>query len=309
MKVGKLLVLSALALVFSFVMLPNTFAQSENARVRVVHASPDAPAVDVFVDGNRVLTDVPFFAASDYLELAPGEHRFQVAPAGEAAEASVIDTTATLEAGTAYTVAATGLLDNIQPTVLVDDLSAPADGQAKVRVLHFVPDAPAVDVSVQGGDTLLSGLEFPNASDYLEVPADTYDLAVTPSGDDTVVIDLTGTTLEAGMIYDVAATGTLDTITPEVLTPPVGAAAPAQQEEPTEEPEAPEVPEATEEPEAMAATEVPAAATATPVPAAGAPSTLPTTAEGTTTPLTLLVLGALVLVGLGAFLLHRRMLG
>ncbi len=299
MKAGKLFVLSALALVLSLVVIPNTFAQAENARVRVIHASPDAPAVDVFVDGNRVLTDVPFFAASDYLELAPGEHRFQVAPSGEAAESSVIDTTATLEAGMAYTVAATGLLENIQPTVFVDDLSAPADGQVKVRVLHLVPDAPAVDVSVQGGDTLISGLEFPNASDYLEVPADTYDLVVTPSGDDTVVIDLTGTALDAGTIYDVAATNTLDTITPEVLTPPVGAAAPAQQEEPTEAPEE----AATEEP---AATAAPAPTTA---PAAGAPSTLPTTSEGTTSPLTLLALGALLLVGLGALLLRRRTLG
>ncbi len=305
MKVGKLLVLSALTLVLSLVLIPNTFAQAENARVRVIHASPDAPAVDVFVDGNRVLTDVPFFAASDYLELAPGEHRFQVAPAGEAAESSVIDTTATLEAGMAYTVAATGLLENIQPTVFVDDLSAPADGQVKVRVLHLVPDAPAVDVSVQDGDTLISGLEFPNASDYLEVPADTYDLVVTPSGDDTVVIDLTGTALEAGTIYDVAATNTLDTITPEILTPPVGAAAPAQQEEPTEAPEE----AATEEPAATAAPDATAAPAPTTAPAAGAPSTLPTTSEGTTSPLTLPALGALLLVGLGALLLRRRTLG
>lgn len=282
MKSVRLLIAGVVLLVVSLVGVSGTFAQAETARVRVIHASPDAPAVDVFVDGNRVLTDVPFFAASDYLDLAPGEYRFQVAPAGADASDAVIDATATLAAGTAYTVAATGLLDEIEPTIIVDDLSAPAAGQAKVRVLHLVPDAPAVDVKVQDGDTLVAGLAFQEASDYLEVPAGTYDLIVTPAGDDTVVLDLSDTTLTAGMIYDVAATGTLDTITPEVLTPPVASAA------------APAAP----------------APTAAPAPApAGAPATLPTTSEGVTPPLALLVIVAVLLIGLGTLILRRRTIG
>ena len=44
-----------------------------NARVRVAHLSPDAPAVDVWVDGSRVLENVPFKAFSSYLELPAGD--------------------------------------------------------------------------------------------------------------------------------------------------------------------------------------------------------------------------------------------
>ena len=68
-------VLAALLLVGGFA---RPASAAEMAKVRVVHASPDAPAVDVYVDGAKALSNVTFFTASDYLSLPAGEHRFQV---------------------------------------------------------------------------------------------------------------------------------------------------------------------------------------------------------------------------------------
>jgi Domain of unknown function (DUF4397) len=39
------------------------------AQVRVAHLAPDAPNVDVYVNGDPVLTDVPYTTVSDYLPL------------------------------------------------------------------------------------------------------------------------------------------------------------------------------------------------------------------------------------------------
>src|SRR5688572_30881418 len=74
------------------------------ARVRVVHASPDAPDVDVLVDDSPVLTDVPYLATSDYLEVSPGSRNLKVNAAGTAT--SVIDTDVNLVDGIDYTVIA-----------------------------------------------------------------------------------------------------------------------------------------------------------------------------------------------------------
>lgn len=226
MKFRKLIVLGLLAALMAVAVVPSAFAQAGTAKVRVIHASPDAPAVDVFVNGNKALSNVPFFTASDYLDLPAGSYRVQVAPTGQPATAAVIDATATIEAGKAYTIAATGLVAEIKPTIIVDDLSAPAAGNAKVRVYHFSPDAPAVDVKTAGGAALISGLAFPDASAYLEVPAGSYDLQVTPAGDSAVVIDLPKTAVEAGKIYSVFATNVVAEITPELaVTTPVAAGA------------------------------------------------------------------------------------
>src|SRR5688500_10614296 len=68
----------ALALVMALGLFGAANAQSGDARIRVVHASPDAPAVDVYANGNKVLSNVTFFAASDYLTVPAGSYKLQV---------------------------------------------------------------------------------------------------------------------------------------------------------------------------------------------------------------------------------------
>lgn len=196
-------------LLLALVLVPAVAAQSNVGLVRVAHASPDAPAVDVYVNDDAVLTNVPFKTVSNYLELAPGTYTFRVAPAGAGADAAVITAEATIAAGEAYTVAAINTLDNIEGTIFSDDLSAPADGQAHVRVYHLSPDAPAVDLKTQDDAvTLVSNLSYPNASEYTPVDAGNYNLKVTAAGDTASVFDVTADAQE-GVIYSAFAVGQL----------------------------------------------------------------------------------------------------
>jgi Domain of unknown function (DUF4397) len=177
-------------------------AAQDEAFVRVVHASPDAPNVDVWVDGETVLTDVPFTAVSDYLTLPAGTYNVQVTATGSTN--AVIDADLTLAAGTSYTVAATGLLADITATVLTDD-RVPADGQAKLRIFHASPSAPAeVDVAVTDGPILVEALAYPEATGYLTVDAATYPLEIRAAGDAAAVLSLEAT-LEAGQNYTAIA--------------------------------------------------------------------------------------------------------
>lgn len=203
-------------------------AQTSMAKVRVIHASPDAPAVDIWVDGQAALRGVAFPAISDYLDVPAGAHKIVVAPAGQGEAAAVITANPTLEAGMAYTVAAVGPVASIKGQIFNDNLAAPAAGKAHVRVIHASPDAPGVAVKVAGGPTLIQSLEFPNASDYLPVDAGSYNLQVTPAGGDAVVIDIPNTALTAGTIYDVVAVGQLANIQAQVATytPEASAGAP-----------------------------------------------------------------------------------
>jgi len=194
-------------------------AAQGNARVRIVHASPDAPAVDVFVGEQAVATNVPFFTASDYLELPAGQARVRIAPTGAGAAAAVIDATLTLAAGQAYSVAAVNPVANISAEVFQDNLAAPsASNKARLRVYHLSYDAPAVDVKLAGGATLIPNLAFPDASAEAELDAGTYSLQVTPAGAGDVVIDLPNTQLQGGLYYSVFAVGPLAEIRAEVET-------------------------------------------------------------------------------------------
>jgi hypothetical protein len=182
-------------------------AQGSAALVRVAHFSPDAPAVDVYVDGDKVLSGVEYPTVSSYLELPAGSYDLAVRPAGAAASSDpVIEATAEVKAGAAYTVAAVGALDDITAEMFGDDLSAPASGKAKVRVIHAAPEVPAVDVAVEGGPTLFEGAEFPSATDYAEVDAGTYPVRVKAAGGDDVLLEA-NLPVKAGTISSVAAIG------------------------------------------------------------------------------------------------------
>ena len=168
----RLLALSALALASTAVMAaPFAAAQqtgSDMAMVRVVHASPDAPAVDVWVDGQPAIRSLAFGQFTGHTPLPAGSHRVRVTPAGTEASSAVIDATLDLAAGKAYTVMAVGRVAEIKPLVLEDDRMAPSGSRA--RFVHASPDAPAVDIAVAGGPVVISNAAFGDNSGYIEVP-------------------------------------------------------------------------------------------------------------------------------------------
>ena len=175
------------------------------ARVRVVHASPDAPNVDVLLDDAKVLSDVPYLTSSAYLETSEGDHNLKVNAAGTATTA--IDADVTLADGTDYTVIASDLVAQITPIVLQDDNTAPAAGNARVRAIHGAPSAPTVDIYVTapGADLetatpVLTNVAFGDVADYLEVPAGEYQVRVTVTGTKIVAIDSGALTLESGQV-------------------------------------------------------------------------------------------------------------
>ncbi|WP_243089824.1 DUF4397 domain-containing protein [Thermus neutrinimicus] len=183
---------------------------AQGAMVRVAHLSPDAPAVDVLVNGQRAITNLAFKEITPYIPLPAARVRVQVVPTGQDAPV-VIDAELDLREGIYYTVAATGFLASIRPQVYTDALAGlfPRAGFARVRVVHTSPDAPAVDVAVKGGPVLFQNLPFPRASQYLVVAAGTYDLEVRVAGTTTVALELPGVTLESGKTYTVFAVGSV----------------------------------------------------------------------------------------------------
>lgn len=185
------------------------------ARVRAVHASYDAPPVDVLVDDVEVLGDVPFKAASGYLEVPAGDRNFKINAANTTT--TVIEATPTLERGLDYTLLAVGTLtpDTLEPLLALDDNSAPTSGNAKVRVIHASPDAPNVDVLVDDV-VVLSDVPYKAISGYLEVSAGVHNIKVNATGTSTTVIDV-DPNLADGTIYTIIAMNQLSAIEPVVL--------------------------------------------------------------------------------------------
>ena len=183
----------------------NPTAPAPKARVMAVHASPNAPAVDLLVDNVVAGTGLAFPNSTAYLEVKAGTRNVKVNVTGTST--TVINADLAVAGGSYYTVFAADSVSKIAPVVLTDDLTAPAAGKAHVRFVHLSPNAPAVDVAVTGGPVLFPNQAFKAYSAFTPVDAGTYNLEVRLAGTSTVVLPLPGITLTAGKIYTVFAKG------------------------------------------------------------------------------------------------------
>jgi hypothetical protein len=190
-------------------------APAQTARVRVVHAipDPDAPAVDVYVDGGMAFGGAAFKDVTDYAKLPNGDYLVQVVVSGTTdLSAAVFSQTLTLS-DTDYTVVAMGTLTTTdaytaQLQVYEDDNTLPASGQARVRFIHLSPDAPAVNVMVEGGDLVLFEDVGYKKDGYTSVPAGMYNLEVRlPPGTLGSLLLPFEVTLRDGFVYTVFAMG------------------------------------------------------------------------------------------------------
>lgn len=187
------------------------------AFVRVAHTIADAPEVDVFLNGEPVdgLTNVPFGAASGFLEVPAGEAAVAVAPAGEGIDAALDFSgpgTLELDEDGVYTLAATHHLNDPWFRAYPDSMEEPAEG-AEIRIAHLSPDAPeTVWVYLSGNDEDLAdvdpvpvsydGTDEGEIVDYLSVAPGEYRVRITlPEAEpvaDNVYFDRRGVELGAG---------------------------------------------------------------------------------------------------------------
>ncbi len=189
--------------------------RSAKTCVNVVHASPDAPDVDVYLNGTLAIAGLAFGTASGFVAVPAGTYRVQVTAAGAEPESVVIDV-AELElvAARAYEIAAVGLLAEIAAMVYDVEVAAIEGaarfGSAQLRVIHAAPETPAIDVSLIADDIAtrpVAGLAFPDASAYTVTAAGTYRVRVAPSESGDEVLFLPEVTFERDTIYSVFAIG------------------------------------------------------------------------------------------------------
>jgi hypothetical protein len=191
----------------------------QTALVRAVHASPDAPAVDIYVEGSStpIATNVAYGAATGYVTVPAGTYSIQLRPAGADSSTDPIYETGNVSLGAdaVLTAVAAGLLnsadaaDAFRIIPQFEGFATPGSGNAIVRILHAGSDAPTVnlDVGADGSneitdlarfaDTGAAGVDLPGGSP----------LTIGVVVDGLTVTTFTTPALSAGTEYFLIATG------------------------------------------------------------------------------------------------------
>ncbi|MFO7528576.1 MAG: DUF4397 domain-containing protein [Marinobacter sp.] len=179
--------------------------------VRVIHASSDAPAVNVRVNNETVVSGADYKQAA---VLTPNAGMASIAvdgilPGGDTV--TVIDADASLRFDTRYDVIAVGKVGDgtIEPLILTDDGSRDNSDSVRLRVAHLSRDAqnavggPVEVYLTAAGDPLPEeasfSFSFKESVGPIEVPAGDYQVRVAiPGNSPTVVYDSGTLPLAAG---------------------------------------------------------------------------------------------------------------
>lgn len=189
------------------------------ARVRLLHASPDTPNVDVYINGNRILRDFSNKDKSNYLSLTSGKYQVDIYPAGDKVS-TVLSRKINVEAGKPYTVVVTDLVEKLKLVVLEDDPIVPS-GETKVRFVHLSPNTQPIDIAVKNGDVVFRNIGFKRSSDYLALSPLTVNLEIRTTGTKDVLLPLPQVTFQSNQVYTLFAVGLINddsSVEPILLT-------------------------------------------------------------------------------------------
>jgi len=175
------------------------------AQLLVVHVSPDAPKVDVALDGMRIGGSIAYANATGYMN-EPGATAHLVVTASSGG-ARVLDATVPVAVSTSYSVFACDSLAQLKTLVLTDELSAVPAGQARVRFVNLAAGQPPLKIAITGGDTLVAGLGFMQSSPWMLLNAGDYDFDVIKGGIVGPYASATGVAFASERVYTMYVRG------------------------------------------------------------------------------------------------------
>jgi uncharacterized protein YgiM (DUF1202 family) len=207
-KTKQVLSVAALALVVLAVFVSPTLAQTEaEALIRFVHAIPGAASIDIYANNSLAFAGVSSGSVTPQITVPAGDYNLTVRQAGM--ETVLWEQTVSAAPNSAQTlIAATTQPLTFQ--VFQDDLAPLTLGKARFTAIHAIPAGPAIDVVLSDGRPVVAGLTFGQIYGTLDVPAQSYDFAVVPSGGsiDAAIIPTDSYALNSGTSYIMLVYGT-----------------------------------------------------------------------------------------------------
>lgn len=187
-----------------------SIGNSQLARFKAVNGSSVGSPLNVFVDQDLALSNIPFAAASSYQTIAAGVRTLTV-EAMATPGAALLTLTPTFPSATDTAIAITGPAGALTATLYNEPNFPPAPGRARVRFVNSTVDVAALDVFVNFSRQV-SGLAMNTASAGIELAADatagtTYEFDFNVSGSSQAGLQLPAVTLLGGQLYTIYVVG------------------------------------------------------------------------------------------------------
>lgn len=188
---------------------PATIVNSRLAQFKAINASSVPSALNLFVDGNLTLANIPYTGFSNYQGVDTGSRTITVEAAATPG-ATLLTTAPTLAPATDTSIALYGSAGSLGALVLTDSNVSTLAFNAEVRFVNVSPDLASIDVYANG-TLAASAIPQNSASGYALLAAlgegTSYQFDFDPAGTTTPVLTLPAVTLIAGNVYTIYVMG------------------------------------------------------------------------------------------------------
>jgi Domain of unknown function (DUF4397) len=203
---AAMMVAMAVVMIAAPISLQSASAQSTTIQTRVqfLHAGSNVGKVEIKLNGDTKVNDFSYGDTSDWIDVDPGSVELQIEEDRRGINYNIFYAVYPVPAGNDYHI----IISDQLILASVVDRSPITDGSARVRVTQASIDVPAVNVIATGTDVnFATQLNYPRSSDYVSVPAGTYDLAVNIADSGQQLLAVPGVTFESNMVYDIVVMG------------------------------------------------------------------------------------------------------
>lgn len=173
--------------------------------LRFFNAFPSVPAVDVYVNGKRVASDLKYRFFTDYYKAFPGYYRIQVFEAGTT-ETPLLVTFINLIGYRIYTVAITGTGEQAGLELINDSIRPLPKKSAFLRFVQLSASAPVMDAYLDDS-LVLTEIDFREVSRYLTTSPGTHNLKMRDYISGAVLAEEPEMKLDGGSAYTVYIIG------------------------------------------------------------------------------------------------------
>ncbi|MDP4143395.1 MAG: DUF4397 domain-containing protein [Bacillota bacterium] len=181
----------------------------EFSYIRVLHAAPNSPAVNIYLNDELIVQNLAYSQYSLYIPLAPGDYSFKAYPVGQN-ENPIINTTVIIPEKTVFNLAIIGTAPNLEVYPIPEPTTAQNFGRPCVRFINLSPNSPALDVTIQNGMKIFYNVGYKYISNYACTTSGTYIFKVSPTGTNNVIAATPPLQLVPNKYYSIYAIGLVD---------------------------------------------------------------------------------------------------
>lgn len=181
---------------------PSAVVNQPAGLISVINTSPGTGPVDFTLEPNRVnRSPIQYGNGLDYFAAYTGKRTADFYSSGSTV--ALKSDTLTVVDGHYYSLYLVG--NNIKEVLRLNDtVTRPAASMIGLRLVNVSPDAPAVDLAIQGGAVIAKNKTYKSYSGFVPVAGDkAYILEIRQAGTTNVLATLNSTTFHSDAIYTV----------------------------------------------------------------------------------------------------------